>query len=277
MQRRTNVVAAALMTAGLATTLGFILACAETPKQPTQVVPVSRWGENFNYRFDPPVAKPAASVRINVVVVNPFVQEPESAFVGKEYGRVGRGFSRSMGVDLDKIIVAKGMTAVGPYTTLDDVTFPDKKGADLTLAPRVFITEQVKYGTETRESYGGVGHFTRPVVIKVSGWVSYEMREPLSGQKMWIKRLDLEEREVQDVEVYEAVADRKDQYGNVTAWRKGDLKYNGRVEAVADAMRDYYPQIMQRAWTYLNTEEMVELKEKTREIRERVVAPMQSR
>lgn len=273
---RRTLISAALMAAGLATTLAFILACGGAPKQ-SDPLPVSRWGESFNYSFQPPQQAKAASVRINVVVVNPFYREPESAFMEAIYAKVGRGFSRSMGVDLDKIIVAKGMTAVGPYATLDDVTFPDKKAGDLTLAPRVFLTSQIRYGEQTRTDYGGVGYYSRPFTMKVGGWVAYEMREPLSGQKMWIKRLDLDDREVRDVEIHEAVAARKDNYGNVTSWNVGELRYNGREEAIANALRDYYPQIMQRAWTYLNTEEMLELKEKTKEIRERVVAPMQSR
>jgi hypothetical protein len=214
---------------------------------------------------------PPASVRVNVIVVNPFYKEAESVFVDSTYSKVGKGFSKSMGVDLDKIIVSKGMTAVGPYPMLDDVTYPDKKNADITLAPRVFITTETKFGELFQREYEGVGHWAKPFDMKISGWVAYEMREPLSGQKLWVKKLELEERQVSDVEIYEAVALRTDGYGNVIQWDQGKMRYSGREEALANALRDAYPTIMEKAWTYLNTEEILDLKGKTKEIRDRKV------
>ncbi len=261
--------ASVLMFVGLVLTLGFILGCATTPE--ITPLPISRWNEKYAYNYDPPQKMPPASVKVNVIVVNPFYKEAESAFVDTRFAKVGRGFSKSMGVDLDKIIVAKGMTAVGPYQTLDDVTYPDKKNADITLAPRVFLTTETKFSDSTSREYQGVGHTVKPFTMKISGWIAYEMREPLSGQKMWIKKLELEDKQVSDVEIYEAVALRTDSYGQVLQWGEGKLRYSGREEALANALRDYYPSIMEKAWTYLNTEEILDLKEKTKEIRDRKV------
>jgi hypothetical protein len=261
--------ASALRLVGLISAMGFILACATTP--PYTPLPPSHWNGSYAYNYDPPQQKPPASVRVNVIVVNPFYKEAESVFVDSMYAKVGKGFSKSMGVDLDKIIVSKGMTAVGPYSTLDDVTYPDKKNADITFAPRVFLTTETKFGDLVQQEYQGVGHWVKPFTMKISGWIAYEMREPLSGQKLWIKKLELEERQVSDVEIYEAVALRTDSYGNVLQWDQGKLKYSGREEALANALRDAYPTIMEKAWTYLNTEEILDLKEKTKEIRDRKV------
>lgn len=254
-----------------AATIGFILACASAP--PPRFMPVSRWSGGYTYSFQPPQSSSPASVKINVVVVQP-ERERESALVEKLYTRVGRGFSRSMGVDLDKIIVAKGMTAIGPYATLDDVTYPDKKSADLTLAPRVFLNTETRFDNSHHVNYSGIGYVEKSFTMRIAGWVSYEMREPLSGQKMWVKRLDLDERTVRGVEIYEAVPVRRDQYGNVLQWSEGEVKFSGREDALGDALNAYYPEIMQRAWTYLDPNEMIELREKTREIRERIQAPL---
>jgi hypothetical protein len=261
--------ASAVMLAGLMASIGFILACA-TQQQYTPL-PSSHWNDNYFYNFEPPSKQPPASVKVNVIVVNPFYKEAESAFMDATYAKVGRGFSKSMGVDLDKIIVAKGMTAIGPYATLDDVTYPDKKGAEITFAPRLFLTTETKFGNLSHVEYKGVGHMSKPFTMKIGGWVAYEMREPLSGQKLWVKKLELEDKEVRDVEIYEAVAMRRDQYGNVLQWGEGKLVYSGREEALADALKASYPTIMQKAWTYLNTDEVIDLVSKTKEIRERKV------
>ena len=252
-------------------TIGFILACASQP--PARSMPTSRWAGSYSYSYPLPRVTERPSVKINVVVVQP-ERDRESALMEKLYARVGRGFSRSMGVDLDKIIVAKGMTTIGPYATLDDVTFPDKKAADLTLAPRVFLNTETKFDKSYHTSYDGIGYVEKRFTMRIAGWVSYEMREPLSGQKMWVKRLDLDERVVRGVEIYEAVPVRRDQYGNVLQWSEGEVKFSGREDALGDALAGYYPEIMGRAWTYLDPSEMVELKEKTREIRDRIQAPL---
>ena len=199
---------------GLIATMGFISACAEDQYQITPL-PTSHWNNNYFYNYEPPKTMPPASVHANVIVVNPFYKEAESAFVDTTYAQVGKGFSKSMGVDLDKIIVAKGMTAVGPYPTLDDVTYPDKKGANITLAPRVFLTTDTKLGESYHREYSGVGHLEKAFKLKIGGWVAYEMREPLSGQKMWVKKLELEEKEVNGIEIYEVTTIRQDQYGQV--------------------------------------------------------------
>jgi hypothetical protein len=107
--------------------------------------------------------------------------------------------------------------------------------------------------------------------MKIGGWVAYEMREPLSWQKMWVKKLELEEQNVSVVEIYELVAVRQDQYGQVLQWGEGKLEFSGRAEALVDALKAYYPVIMEKAWTYLNTDEILDLKDKTKEIRERKV------
>ncbi len=156
VERHTGAAMATIF-AGMVAMIGFILACAQDPYQVTQL-PASHWNDNYFYNYEPKQKVAPASVHANVIVVNPFYKEAESAFVDATYAKVGKGFSKSMGVDLDKIIVAKGMTAIGPYATLDDVTYPDKKGADLTLAPRVFLTSDTKLSEPTYRYYNGIGH-----------------------------------------------------------------------------------------------------------------------
>ncbi len=284
--------AKAVMALGLAATVGFILACAEPPQRAISypAFPVSHWGDNYFYNYEPPKKVSPASVKATIIVVNPFYKDAENSLIDPIYAQVGKGFSKSMGVDLDKVIIAKGMTSVGPYPTLDDVTYPDKKNADLTLAPRVFLTTDTKYGewrnatySDLTPPYHGPQASNELVVkerdfeMKIGGWVAYEMREPLSGEKMWVKKLELEENSVRGIEIYQAVPVYETRYGGqynnepyqaLVRYDMGKILYNGRGDAIADALKKYYPSIMGKAWTYLDTQEILDLKAKTREIRE---------
>jgi len=46
-------------------------------------------------------------VSVTIAVVNPAYKEEESALRNTLYSKVGKGFSTSMGTDLDKILIAR--------------------------------------------------------------------------------------------------------------------------------------------------------------------------
>ncbi len=217
----------------------------------------------------------AGSVPVSVAVVNPSYRETDSALMSDLYSKVARGFTSSMGTDLDKILIAKGMTTTGPFPSLDEITYSEKKNAELTLAPKVFISTEVKYGdlkpTTRREGLTMERDFT----MNISGWVTFIMQEPLSGEKMWIKKLELDPVQVTGVEIFEGVARyRADGCGGqaITGYDATSKHlYHGQTEAMAGALKKLYPVIMGTFQRYLESEEMVQLKEKGKEIRERKV------
>ncbi len=254
--------------------IALLLACASQPARTyLQPLPHSPWGDNYSYRYDPTEKKPTASVPATIIVVNPMYKEiEESALRERIYSKVGKGFSASMGVDMDKIIVAKGMTSKGPYSSLEDVTYSDKKISDLTLAPKVYISTDIKYGRmETYSGYNQERQFTtrykRSFDMKIGAWISFAMQEPLSGQKMWVKKLDLEDITMSGEEYSES----RRQYnsrGQFIGYGEKEIVYDGRTDAMANALKQMYPIIMQKCWTYMDTEEILSLKDKVKEIRE---------
>ena len=265
---------------------GCFVAAKQAPQEPLPPLPQAKWGNNFKYSFklpeDAEKAEPG-SVPVTVIVVNPWYKEDESALKTPLYTKVGKGFSASMAVDADKVLIAKGMTTLGPYPTLHDVIYAHKKKATLTLAPKVFITVKVKYIDNWHAIKGSTP--SKPVEYRmcrtfkmiVGGWISFVMQEPLSGEKMWIKKLEFDEKEMTGVELYGATPTYRHTYGffggitgkYVSGYTKSkELVFDGKVEAVADYIQEMYPIIMNKFWTYLDTEEMLKLKKQTKEIRE---------
>jgi hypothetical protein len=257
----------------------MLSACAPSqPPQPPQVVPmpVSPWGGKYHYTYEPPEERAPGSVAITIIVVNPFYGETGSIFLDSDYTAVGKGFSASMGVDMDKIIIAKGMTVKGPVSSLNEITYPDKEGSDLTLAPSLFITTQVKYAGEWAvvNAQTPQARMERQFLMKIGGWISFVMQEPLSGEKMWIKKLDLDEISVAGFECAEAVPQytvTKGFFGStgktITGYNTGQITYDGKIDAVANALKALYPVILSKFWTYIDANELLVLKEKVKEIR----------
>jgi hypothetical protein len=225
--------------------------------------------------YTTPETKRPASVRFTVAIVEPAYKEA----ITKTYSRVVKSFSSSIGSGLDQILVAKGMTTKGPYGSLDELPYPDKKNSNLTLTETVFI-QTVEQADANAPRYGQPNtYYTnsqgKNVLCEVQSgkltaevWLTFELREPLSAEKMWIKRLDLGtlERSYQvGVEKY-MYQDPNNPW--VQQWRYGEEQFNTKPDALASILNEVYPNIMKSAWLYLNTEELVKLDEKVKEIRQ---------
>lgn len=240
--------------------LGIILACVPRVQTP---LPISSWGDKYFYSYEPPETKPVGSVPVTIAIVDPYFSE--KAALDPFYQKVAKGFSKSMAIDFDKIIIAKGMTVTGPFESLDMMTYPEKKNADLSLTPEIFINVQSADFTGWR---GEEGWFVKTVWIKVDVWVAVMMREPLSSEKIWIKKIEVGE-DGEKAEVYAEVMDlgRKPGYKYVHQYGPGRISYDGRTDAVANIIKKMYPKIMQTCWKYINSDEILVLKEKAEEVR----------
>jgi len=265
-----------LLLAVVGSWLGLFPSCQSSPAD-LPSLPQSSWGERYAFSYNLKYTKmaPPGSVPITIAVVNPFYREEDSSLASKVFTKVGRGFSASMGADLDKILIAKGVTTTGPFLSLDEVTFSQKKDAALMLAPRLFVTTEIKY-TEARPNRRNVGTtMERNFSMSVTGWISFNMQEPLSGEKMWIKRLELDPVVVNGVEISEAIPQyRSDGCGGsvLTGYRTTDkVLYTGQADAMAEALKQMYPVILSQFEKYLDTDEMIQLRDKAKEIREHKV------
>ncbi len=141
--------------------------------------------------YTPQSYSPPASIPLTISVVEPTYKEK----LAKDYYKVIKSFNNSIGISLEQIIIAKGMTSKGPYSSLDDIPYPDKKDSNLTLTETIYIYPIEKENREKNDYFydDGYGNPIRCEVktgkLFVEMWISLEIREPLSGEKMWIKKL----------------------------------------------------------------------------------------
>lgn len=253
----------------------------------------SVWRLIFIPEYNIPEARKPGSVNLTTVITIPEYKDTATQeYAGgakvsaggpmtSDMRKVFKSFAGSMGEDIQAQLVAKGMTTRGPFS-LAEVTYPDKKGSDLTISTGVIFDIQyteAKFKEQTTFEggvYGNVYTATMTVGMKVY----FYMLEPMSEEKMWIKKLDLG---VQDYPVEWAMG--REQYVSGTrrvpdgcggyytatdyAWRDKGSLYDERAKIFSDILKGAYPQIMKAAWNYLNTDEMLNLKIKSQEIRER--------
>jgi hypothetical protein len=126
----------------------------------------------------------------------------------------------SIGASFNEVLLAKGFNTKGPFVSLNDMTFPEKKGSDLLLYPEFDFQIQIRIDNARNLAAGGqqgggggggkksglaglvslvnsgggadpTENQTCDAVLNVSGNLLFVAQEPLSGERMWIKRLDV--------------------------------------------------------------------------------------
>jgi len=90
---------------------------------------------------------------------------------------------------IEEMLSNRGFKAKGPYTTLDDISYIDKKGLYLVSLPKITLFFDERITRQECKSRGLLctveGNFT------VTGELMYRLIEPLTGQALLTKRIDL--------------------------------------------------------------------------------------
>ncbi|HEY5866139.1 MAG TPA: hypothetical protein VI542_11445 [Candidatus Tectomicrobia bacterium] len=160
--------------------------------------------------------------------------------------------------DIEKILVAKGFKITGPFDKLDMLPYPQKQGSHLTLTPVVNVDAPAKVASQT-----GTGSPLFPIqqdgVFLFSGWIALVMIEPLSGEKMWIKRIEVAPMEEPFRRRYYTIQSKgKDQVR---------VLEDTQEQALARGLNRLYPKVMEQAWAYINPDEIMHVKQQADEVR----------
>lgn len=278
----------------------ILIGCATAPRAAPDLPAAPDYSQGLYTfpKFGLPNAQPAGSVKLTVISVIPRYKDSQSheATTGdkvsalkdergsltKDMTKVLRTFSGSVGEDLQGLLVAKGMTAIGP-TDIDEVTFPQKKASSLTVLMEFVLDIQYsRIQKQGNADYQGNLHAaTYTGTMTVGLKVYYYLLEPLSEEKMWVKKLDLGSEDYpfevgRTLERYQSGTEFvSDGCGGGTnepvyGWREtGDALFDSRPKIFSDVLKKAYPQLMQTAAKYFDADEMLSLRAKAEEIRAR--------
>jgi hypothetical protein len=251
---------------GLACALSVACMPPAPPPRAPATPPVAK--ESFDFKWQPANDGQTKKTReLTVAVVYPTLMDNDATF-GDTYRKFGKAFAKSVATDLDRVLAAKGIKVSGPYSSYDEIPYPDKRSADLALTPNVVVTTTFLYApAKLVGDDSHVDYSERPFKVSVQGFVSFELREPMSREKLWVKRLDFDVEDAQGVEAH-AVKPVLNQLGVAERYDIGERVYDGRQDALAKVLTRWYPTILDKAWLYLDVDEMVNMKTQVEEIRQ---------
>ncbi|MGE6383349.1 HpaA family protein [Shewanella baltica] len=171
---------------------------------------------------------------------------------------------------VETLITRKGFTYSGPYESFDEITYGDKKSSYLAIVPDFDI--RVGKANVSRESFSSYAE--EKGIIKVDGSFTLKFIEPLTGQVMGQKRVDLSSLNI--AEEYVTQWETKASGGGLIAGAIGgaikqaskpDVLINNVEKAYADAMTKFYQGSMKQLVKYVSTEEIKSFEADIRELK----------
>jgi hypothetical protein len=227
--------------------------CATAPP------PVATYTPQFQFAY-PAGEAPASDVTIAIVQPTGGLKLHGGGAINEvtdQTQKNGATFNAAMTAQFQELFNKKGFKQTGPFEDLNSMTFPDKKGADLTITPQVELTVAAPYvnanaqddlfGTRPRMVFKTVG----PCVA--SGFISFVLLEPLSGEKIWVKKVEIP-------------TTRTDCSGEGTPGH-----FNAVDNGFAQLLEQTFQLTMRKAWDYLSPEEVTLLKKQSQELRAKKV------
>ena len=237
----------------------FIVGCATAPKEPEKPL----YSPTFD--FAPPNSAAPNSAQVSVAVVSPHFPESDW-FRYRPYDYLRPNMEK----DFIELLNAKGFTVRGPFKTRDEMTYPDKEGSDLVLIPDLEL--QINDLVSPNEEGLIFTVYRLKGRVSVGGRLNLSLMEPLSGEKMWTKSIDMPTKNV-------IIATKK-------TWPKDQMPTRGpngyvyllavdeRVNSeVGKAVEDSYREIMDATWKYLDPKELALIKEQCKKLREKIMIP----
>jgi hypothetical protein len=178
--------------------------------------------------------------------------------VPQELQAMGSDFDKAVQKDYEGMLVARGFPTMGPFANVDDMTYPQKTACNLIIVPEFAQRTVATPSQVILDLIEGTVTFHTEIVLTVY--------EPLSKEKLWIKRFTCESKPYLYKVKYniEAV---NDSAGNKTGVQRKGITWDNRQAGFAQACMDLYQEFMNKSWAYFSPEEMAVLKQNSDEIR----------
>lgn len=171
---------------------------------------------------------------------------------------ISSDFNKAVQKDYEGMLVSRGFPTMGPFANVDDMTYPQKTACNLIIVPEFsqrIVSSPSKVETELIE---GTATIRTEIVLSVY--------EPLSKEKLWIKRFANESKPF----LYKVRYIRKEVLGNdgkITGIQRNGITWDNRPAGFAQGFMDLYQEFMNKSWAYFSPEEMAVLKQHSDEIR----------
>lgn len=168
--------------------------------------------------------------------------------------------------NFESILTAKGFNTKGPYQTFDDIAYGDKKQMYLAVVPRLNLAVvQKSDGVSCKAT-----HCVDSGNVQITGEMLLKVIEPLTGQSMLNKRINLSDFNIS--ESYTKEWEKRNDGGLVgmafNQVLKPDQLVDNSEKALTDALNNFYAKASSKVDSYLSREELLSLESDVNQLKE---------
>lgn len=150
-----------------------------------------------NFTFNPPSTTPPTRNAMSIAILLPGGKGAFwNSFQQDGVRRLINDFFRATQTDLEKTIISKGFTSAGDFASFDEMTYSQKERSSLVMRPEINLDITIT-GSSSATGTGSAtldlltGQPAPTSVATVTGSIVIEFLEPMSKEKVWVKRIEL--------------------------------------------------------------------------------------
>ena len=187
------------------------------------------------------------------ILVSSYSHQTQTSFVQAGQPQSVNEFASAFNKNFYDMMIDKGINTLGPFKNLDEMTFPEKKNSDLVVSPEInFVFSTAQLSTQSK-----MNSVVYSYNISVGGSLDISILEPLSKERMWLKKLDLENLEK-----------------SMTFELKGSQNNAANINtytnnAYVDLLNIFFNTSFPTISKYFSAEELLVLKKQSQELREK--------
>lgn len=217
-----------------------------------------------NFEWAPPEQSAVGSAGVTFIIVNPGYGEVTNdstwQYSPLYQDQLFVDFAKNLAGDFNELLAARGYTVRGPFAQFDEIPFPDKKGSDLTLYPVITLNLR---NTISKNDKNIIAGYDVAGTSNVSYTISFAVRESLSKELMWTKKLEYPAKNYS----WDYTQVSGSRYTTLLTEIQTNQIPRTALNDLARTLETTYREILTKAWAYLDPEEMRSLKKQARVLR----------
>ena len=191
-------------------------------------------------------------------LITPLIEEEVNLnyFNDKFHNNYERIVRMAFGNALHELFTSQGFEAIGPYDTMDDMVYRDKKESYLVLVPKLDLIISRVRNDRVCEIWSKICR--EEGTIQIGGEFRFDFLEPLTQEKILTKRINLYNLYIQKDYIKE-YRKRSGIISNMFAY--GRTLTDTTDKALTDALNDFYARSMKKIARFMEKEEMLSYQE----------------
>lgn len=238
------------------TLLLLVTICCAGCFAPQQITPTK---QTYTFEFTPTASVKLGSAGFVIGLVRPSYPVTFQSSRTELF----QNLRKSLGADIEELVIANGFSLKGPYDALDEMIFEDKKRTELLIQIEIAPAFTAVEGN-WRNNYNpllGTNSYSYSGKASLVGKITLTGIEPLTNEKIWVKSVSIPN--IENISI--ATTTRYSRPLNEVEVFQDPGIYN----AIGNALQTQYKGMMEKIAVHLNSEEFNSLKPQIKELKSR--------